>query len=114
MNVLIVEDNSAIARAVTKALRGYGHVTTSVGSAEQARASGTGFDVGVFDISLPDGDGIELAEELRSKGAVRHILFFSGSVDDYMIERAEKAGRVLPKQQSFADLHRVLLEVGGR
>ena len=113
MNVLIVEDHAAIARAIEKSLRAHGHAITIVNSAGSARATGSAFDVGVFDLSLPDGDGVDLAEELLASGVVAHILFFSGSIDDYAIERAQRTGRVLPKDQSFSDLHRVMLEVAG-
>ena len=113
MNVLIVEDNAAIARAIEKSLRAHGHAISVVGSAAAARSASDAFDVGVFDISLPDGDGIDLAEELLAERLVRHVLFFSGVVDDDMIDRAKLTGRVLPKDQSFSDLHRVILEMAG-
>jgi len=113
VRVLIVEDNAAMARALEKSLRAYGHAISIVHSAQAARAARDVFDVGVFDISLPDGDGIELAQQLLGARRVAHVLFFSGAVDDYMIDRAKLTGRVLPKDQSFLDLHRVILEVVG-
>jgi DNA-binding response OmpR family regulator len=111
VRVLIVEDNTAMARAIEKSLRVHGHAISLVHSAAAARAESTSFDVGVFDISLPDGDGVELAEQLLAERRVRHVLFFSGAVDDYMIDRAQVTGRVLPKDQSFSELHRVILEL---
>lgn len=103
MKLLLVEDNGAIGRAIAKSLRAQGHTVTLAHSYAEAR--GVDFhDVGVFDITLPDGDGIELCEALLREGRVGGALFCSGSIDDLLLERAEETAMVISKEASFWEL----------
>lgn len=108
MNLLLVEDNAAVGRAIAKSLRAQGHTVTLVHTCTEARAC-TGFhEVGVFDITLPDGDGIELCEQLLRDRRIGGALFCSGSVDDLLIERAEETAPVVSKEASFWELCRAI------
>jgi CheY-like chemotaxis protein len=104
VDLLFVEDNAAVGRAMAKSLRARGYVVTLAHTCAEASSAPGPFDVGVFDITLPDGDGIELCELLLAKGSVRAALFCSGSIDDLLIQRAERAGPVISKEASFAEL----------
>ena len=86
MNLLLVEDNGAVGRAIAKSLRAQGHTVTLVNNYADARAASGYFDVGVLDITLPDGDGIELCELLLKERRIGGALFCSGSIDDLTTE----------------------------
>ena len=51
------------------------------------------FDVGVFDIELPDGNGVELASELIEEGTVDRAVFFSGVEHEAVVREAMKWAR---------------------
>jgi CheY-like chemotaxis protein len=104
LNLLLVEDNPAVGRAIAKSLRAQGHAVTLVHSFAEARAATGYHDVGIFDITLPDGDGIELCEQLLRDRRIGGALFCSGSVDDLLIERAQETAPVVSKEASFWEL----------
>jgi CheY-like chemotaxis protein len=104
LNLLLVEDNAAVGRAIAKSLRAQGHSVTLVHTYADARAVHGYHDVGVFDITLPDGDGIELCEQLLRERRIGGALFCSGSVDDLLLERAEETAPVVSKEASFWEL----------
>ncbi len=104
MNLLLVEDNGAVGRAIAKSLRAQGHTVTLVHNYTDARATAGYFDVGVFDITLPDGDGIDLCEQMLRERRIGGALFCSGSIDDLLIERAEETAPVISKEASFWEL----------
>jgi CheY-like chemotaxis protein len=104
LNLLLVEDNPAVGRAIAKSLRAQGHAVTLVHSYAEARAATGYHDVGVFDITLPDGDGIDLCEQLLRERRIGGALFCSGSVDDLLIERAQETAPVVSKEVSFWEL----------
>ena len=104
MNLLLVEDNGAVGRAIAKSLRAQGHTVTLVNNYADARATTGYFDVGVLDITLPDGDGIELCELLLKARRIGGALFCSGSIDDLLLERAQETAPVISKEASFWEL----------
>lgn len=104
LNLLLVEDNVAVGRAIAKSLRAQGHTVALAHTYADARASSGYFDVGVFDITLPDGDGIELCELLLRDGRIGGALFCSGSIDDLLLERAQETAPVISKEASFWEL----------
>jgi CheY-like chemotaxis protein len=108
LNLLLVEDNAAVGRAIAKSLRAQGHTVTLVHTCADARTSLGSYDVGVFDITLPDGDGIELCEQLLRERRIAGALFCSGSVDDLLLERAEETAPVISKEASFWELCRAI------
>jgi DNA-binding response OmpR family regulator len=104
VNILLVEDNRAVGRAVAKSLEAQGHHVTLVHDCAATRSVTEPHDIGIFDITLDDGDGIELCRQLLGDGRVAGALFFSGSIDDLLVERAERVARVVAKEASFAEL----------
>ncbi len=108
MKLLLVEDNAPIGRAIAKALRAQGHTVTLAHTYAQARNAGGYHDVGVFDITLPDGDGIELCELLTGEGRIGTALFCSGSIDDLLLDRAQQSAPVISKEVSFWELCRAI------
>ncbi len=108
VNLLLVEDNAAVGRAIAKSLRAQGHTVTLVHTCAEARAGVDHYDVGVFDITLPDGDGIGLCEQLLAEGRIGAALFCSGSIDDLLLERAQETAPVIPKEASFGELRQAI------
>lgn len=72
-SVLMVEDDLASRRAVENQLVSAGYLVTSAGGiAEGARAfEERAFDLVLLDMTLPDGDGHELLEKIRSHSSRR-------------------------------------------
>jgi CheY-like chemotaxis protein len=104
LNLLLVEDNAAVGRAIAKSLRAQGHTVTLAHTCAAARAATDYHDVGVFDITLPDGDGIALCEALLRDRRIGGALFCSGSIDDLLLERAQETAPVISKEASFWEL----------
>src|ERR1700722_13083608 len=70
-NVLVVDDDNAVCRIVQRMLSDEQYqVQTSQSVADALRAiAQKPFDVYVMDYKLPDGSGLEVAEQIRSKGS---------------------------------------------
>ena len=71
------------------------------------------FDLGVFDIDLPDGDGVSVAEALAKRGTVKNLLFFSGCTQSFAISRASEVGRFLGKDAGVEALFSLIDELAG-
>ena len=69
MRILLVEDDHAVRRSLSIALRAQGYTVFDVPDAHGARrAVGTlRYDVVLLDLGLPDEDGIRLLPDLRSR-----------------------------------------------
>ena len=102
--LLFVEDEPAIARAVIRLLKRDGYEVDLAGSHAESLIYSDTYECGVFDITLPDSDGVELADRLRSRGVVKHVVFFSG-VDDADVERrARQTGIFVHKTEGVSRL----------
>ena len=103
--VLLIEDDMGTARAIQRslALRGVAvdHLAT-VAAADWVQRT---YPIGVFDIDLPDGDGVDLAERLLSQKVVRRAVFHTGCGDTVRLERASRLGVVCSKAASNGLLH---------
>jgi DNA-binding response OmpR family regulator len=74
--LLLVEDDSAIRTALTRALREHGHVVSSVGSGLPALSAAVENkpDVVLLDLGLPDIDGADVLSMLRAVSEVPVIV----------------------------------------
>jgi two-component system catabolic regulation response regulator CreB len=98
--ILLVEDESAIADAALYALRAEGwqveHVALALEALERVRK--TSFDVLVLDVGLPDRSGFDLCREIRTfsqvpvifltarGGEIDRVLGLELGADDYMVK----------------------------
>lgn len=96
-DVLLIEDDLCMARAIVRTLKSRGIGVRHVPAVQPARALRERFAVGVFDIDLPDGDGVGLARQLLSQRVVGRAVFHTGCLDPLRLAGAEKLGPVLAK-----------------
>ena len=70
MNILLLEDDLAVGRALQLVLQDDGHGVVWVRLAAEARQriGDAGLDAALLDLSLPDGDGLELLRQARAGG----------------------------------------------
>ena len=81
--ILVVEDAAEYAQLITAALRKDGHEVSTSTTLESARRHLRSFppDVVVLDLTLPDGDGLDLCQEIRSSTDA-FVLMLTGRDDE--------------------------------
>lgn len=103
--VLIVEDDEEIASAIARALGREGYTTDCTGTVEGARAATRAehWDAVLLDLGLPDGDGLEVARELRAAGGTPVLIVtardevssrvegLDAGADDYLVKPFDRA-----------------------
>ena len=73
--ILLVEDDAALGRGVALALRNDAEVELRCDcAAALAAVEGSGYDLAILDINLPDGSGLDVLKRLRELGSVPVIL----------------------------------------
>lgn len=77
--LLLVEDDANVAGTLASRLRSEGLTVTHAGSVRAAREAlaGGSFHVAVLDVGLPDGDGFEVARQLREDSPGTAMLFLT-------------------------------------
>jgi DNA-binding response OmpR family regulator len=84
MNVLVVEDDDAMAEALQQMLGQHGYDTLRTGTGTEALANLTGTTLVLLDLSLPDLAGHEVCRRIRESSCVP-IVVLSGS--DHELDR---------------------------
>ena len=92
--VVVVDDDPAVRKALSRLLRADGWQVETFGSAEEflARADAQSAACLVLDVNLPDLDGLGLQRSLAESGRSRPIVFLSGHGDIPKSVQAIKAG----------------------
>ena len=111
--ILIVEDEPAVGRALARSLRREGYTVDTAASHADALSFFDEYDCGVFDIDLPDSDGIELAARLRQRGKVKQVVFFTGASEAHTEIRARTEGVYVHKSEGVARLREAIAQVLG-
>jgi DNA-binding NarL/FixJ family response regulator len=108
--VFLLDDHEVVRRGVRELIEAEGDmvVVGEAGTAEEAmgRIPATSPNVAVLDVRLPDGDGIEVCREIRSKHPEINCIMLTSFADDeavYAAVMAGAAGYVL-KQVRGSDL----------
>ncbi|WP_435016190.1 ATP-binding protein [Tundrisphaera sp. TA3] len=114
LRILLVEDDPASLRVLSRLLRQKEHAVTtadSVASALEAGLSGH-FDLVVSDLGLPDGTGWDLMRQLRDGRAIRGIAM-SGLGQDEDLRKSQEAGFLahLTKPVDFPRLEATIQEM---
>jgi CheY-like chemotaxis protein len=94
--ILLVEDHESTRITLTQLLKRRRYNVVAAGSVAEARAlvDAGGVDVLVSDIGLPDGDGLELMADLRSRHAGLVGIAMTGYGTEQDIIRSRQAGFV--------------------
>jgi DNA-binding response OmpR family regulator len=79
--VLVVEDHPPLATVVAIGLRRSGHDVVRVGSVKRALETEGTFRCAVLDIDLPDGSGVELAQQLLDDARTECVVFYTATRD---------------------------------
>ena len=108
MRLLLMEDDDRLAGLLARGLRAEGHAVDRAGTIEDGRwlASENPYDVLVFDVMLPDGDGFSLCSELRAAGTWTPVLMLTArdAVDDRVRGLDVGADDYLVKPFAFPEL----------
>lgn len=94
--VLLVEDETAVGDALTDCLEQIGCTVVAAPDLSSANASARNpeeiFDVAILDLELPDGNGLELVEALRTRSVPCVSLILTGHGEVEWARRAIAAG----------------------
>jgi two-component system, NarL family, response regulator DevR len=111
IRVFLLDDHEVVRRGVRELLESHSddvEVVGEAGTAEQAlgRIPAVRPDVAVLDVRLPDGDGVEVCREIRSRHPEVHCLMLTSFSDDEALFDSIMAGAsgYLLKQVRGADL----------
>ncbi|MEO8181611.1 MAG: response regulator [Deltaproteobacteria bacterium] len=110
LRVLLVEDDPELARTVERSLGHFGHRTVIASTVAATEALTESFDCGIFDIDLPDGSGVRLAETLLDGGQIGAVVFFSASTDAEVLAEARELGTFVAKTAGVRELERALAD----
>jgi DNA-binding NtrC family response regulator len=93
-HLLVVDDEAAILATLKKALSLEGYVVDVAGGAAVAeeRLRKGNYDIVLLDVSLPDGDGVELLSKLRAAGNDVAVIMMSGHATIDGAVRATRLG----------------------
>ncbi len=108
MHLLLIEDDEILARGIAAALAQSDYSVDIAGTAQRARerASEAPFSAGILDLGLPDGDGLDLLREMRSRGLSFPILVLSArdGLNDRVVGLNAGADDYLVKPFAVAEL----------
>lgn len=92
MNVLLVEDEEAIARPLATLLRaeGWAIETASTAAAAREQIARRSFDAALIDLGLPDGSGYEVCRAVRAAGDAAVIILTARSDEDSVVRALEE------------------------
>lgn len=121
MRLLLLEDQPTLAEAIASHLKAKGFKVDAAASLRMAEAALRvgNFDAAIFDLSLPDGDGMSLLSSLRQQGSKLPVIIMTArdrisdrikglesGADDYVV-------KPIDLNELVARLHAVLRRYGG-
>jgi DNA-binding response OmpR family regulator len=108
MHILVVEDDTVLARRIASTLTEAGHDPIVVHDGEKAldKTKATSFDLIVLDIILPGMDGFDVLRHLRAQHLVSRVLMLTarGEVKDRVTGLQLGADDYLPKPFAMGEL----------
>ena len=92
--ILLVEDDAMLRESLVELLERENYSVSCACSARQARAelSARAADMAILDVTLPDGDGVELCRDWRAEGRTLPVLFLTARDDEMDIVRGLDSG----------------------
>jgi CheY-like chemotaxis protein len=94
-HVLVAEDNALVADAMRLLFEETGHRVTTAGTIVDVvrAASSDPVDLLLLDLGLSDGDGLEVLDQLRERGALpRVVVALTGRDEPEVIARCKASG----------------------
>ena len=108
MRILVVEDEKRIADFLCRGLEGAGYAVDAAPTGADALQNihSTDYDLVVLDLMLPDMDGLQVLERIRSRKAGPPVLILSarGGLDDRVKGLEQGADDYLVKPFAFVEL----------
>jgi DNA-binding response OmpR family regulator len=108
VKLLIVEDDRSLSRSIYDYLKLEGHICEVALTLSDAKikAAVNKYDCIILDIGLPDGNGLDLIQEMKSNRLTGGILILSAksSLDDKLVGLKIGADDYLTKPFHFAEL----------
>ena len=94
--VLVVDDEEAIRRLLSRWLAGWGYEAKEAGNADDALEimAGNPAEIILCDVMMPVHDGIWLAEQVRSRWPQTAVIMASSAQDMETVMRMRKQGAV--------------------
>jgi CheY-like chemotaxis protein len=106
---LVVEDDPSIRSLVIAVLRRQGFAVDAVGNGREALAllGEDAYSIFVFDLTMPEMNGVELIDHLRTRDArtLRRIVVITASVHRTRPDLPPEICQVLTKPFDLTDLH---------
>jgi DNA-binding response OmpR family regulator len=109
--VLVLEDYPPLAKVIEIGLRRIGHEAVRVENARQALAIEGEFELATMDLDLPDGKGVDVAQQLIDDGRLRRVVFFSATHDVALEARARNLGPFVDKSYGVEALLSVITKL---
>jgi DNA-binding response OmpR family regulator len=94
---LIVEDFPPLTAVIAAFVKRLGHDVVQCHTVQAALDLTDTFDHAVLDLDLPDGNGVDLAEQLLNRNSVGSVVFFTASRDRKALARAASTGLLVDK-----------------
>jgi two-component system copper resistance phosphate regulon response regulator CusR len=108
MRILVVEDERRIADFISRGLQGAGYAVDVAGTGANAveLVHQTDYDLVILDLMLPDMDGMQVLERIRSRRVGPPVLILSarGALDDRVKGLEHGADDYLVKPFAFVEL----------
>lgn len=101
--VAVVENDSALLKALERLLRAHGYPSELYASAEEFMEHSLKQEIGcmILDINLGGISGLELQKELVRKGQAPPIIFITGQSDESCRKQAEEMGCIAYLKKPF-------------
>src|SRR5262245_66580887 len=92
-HILVVDDETSILTTLRKTLTLEGYAVDVAGGFAVAweKLGKYSYDLALFDVALPDGDGVELLEKVKATGSTLPVIIMSGHAG---VEAAVRAMRL--------------------
>jgi len=102
-SVLVIEDESDVQTLLRQILADEGYHVTLAPTARQALAAirDQGFDVVIADLSLPDGDGVDVVRHIGLESPHVHVIAISGFMAAIPPAILRKAGAAAMLEKPF-------------
>lgn len=109
VRIVLIEDNTILARALIQALQEAGHAVDWLDDGQDADRflAQTGADLAILDVNLPTLGGLEILRRLRARGDTYPVLMLTaqGQVQDRVAGLDAGADDYLVKPFEIAELH---------